>query len=106
MRLRDLKVRPGSRGEVLCLAMAEEGLLDSDPRDYAVLSGCSLLTLSGEYRVTSRLDGRDVDPRNAAGDGAVDPRAERTVVHRRNLWRVIGVEEGRKFWKFGRRTRK
>jgi hypothetical protein len=106
MKLKDVKLRPGSRAEIVGMAMAEEGLLGADPRDYAVLRGCSLLTLFGEYWVISRLDGRDVDPRNVTGDGAIEAGAERAVVHRRDLWRVIGTEEARKFWRFGRRTRK
>jgi len=106
MRLKDVKLRAGSKAEIVGMAMAEEGLLNADPRDYVVLNGCALLTFFGEYWVTSRLDGRDVDPRNVGGDGAIEARVERTVIHRRNLWRVIGTEEARKFWRHGHRTRK
>jgi hypothetical protein len=106
MRLKDVKSKPGSSAEIVCLAMREERLPNADPRDYVVLNGCALLTVFGEYRVTSRLDGRNVDPRNVLGDGAVEAGRERTVVHRRNLWRFVGIEEARKFWRYGHRTRK
>lgn len=107
MRLRDLKesALPGS-ARVLCLVLRERGLLDADPRDYAAVTGGELVTFFGEYRVTSRLDGRLVDPSNAEGDGAVDPLRGTVLLHRRDLWRVLGVEEARRFWRYGRRTRR
>lgn len=106
MRLKDVKVRSGTPAELLVLAMAEEKLLRADPRDYALLHGSSLITAFGEYWVTSRLDGRDVDPTNVDGDGEISPGTGRTVLHRRDLWRVLGPAEAKKFWRYGRRTRK
>lgn len=90
---------------MVAMAMREEGLLDADPREYVLLSGSDIITCFGEYRVTSKLDGREVDPTNAKGDGAILPGTERTVLHRRNLWKVLGSVEAKKFWRFGRRTR-
>lgn len=106
MKLRDVKLRRGTRAEIVGLAMAEEGLLNADPRDYVILNGCSIITLFGEYRVTSKLDGREVDATNVGADGAVDPGVKRTVVHRRVLWRFLGSVESKRFWRYGHRTRK
>jgi len=95
VRLRDLKTDalPGY-AQVLCLRMGEEGrYLDKDPRDYAVLEGRRVSTLFGEYEV-------EPDPRREVlfWGGAL-------LLHRRNLWRYLGVSPARRFWRRGRRTR-
>lgn len=103
MRLRDLKTEalPGY-AQVLCFRMREESnppcgkqgkYLDKDPRDYAVLEGFRVSTFFGEYEVEP-----DVTREVLFWGGAI-------LVHRRNLWRYLGVETARRFYHRGRRTR-
>lgn len=99
------RLKLSNEAVLIKVAMGEEGF-KGDPRDYVIVHGSEIVTAFGRYTVTSRLDGREVDPTNVEGDGAVDPRLERKVVHRSNLWRYVGRAESRAFWKFGRRTRK
>lgn len=101
MRVRKL----GRNGGIVVAAMEEDGIR-GDPRDFVVLHGAALFTHRGEYAVMSNATGAGVDPRNVEGDGAVDPGRERTVVHRRRLYEVLGKVEAAKFWYMGSRTRR
>lgn len=91
---------------MVVMVMRELGKLDADPRDYVVLNGSALLTVFGEYWVTSKFDGRDVNPINVEGDGKIEPGHSPVLIHRKELWRVVGVNEARRFWRFGHRTRR
>jgi hypothetical protein len=95
----------GNHGSIVRMALAEEKI-KGDARDYALIDGSVLVTSFGRYTITSNLNDEPVDVRNVEGDGAIDPNLERTVVHRRNLYKFIGPEGARKFWRFGRRTRR
>lgn len=64
--------------------------LRGTPRDYAILAGEKLITAHREYVIKSRATG--------------DPVAFK-LIHRRDLWRVLGPTEARRFWRFGRATR-
>lgn len=107
MRLRDVKVDalPGY-SQVICEAMRERGLLEHDPRDFLLIDGSELTTYYGTYRVKSNLDGREVDPTNVEGDGEIEADAKPKLIHRARAWTVLGPEVARRFWRFGRRTRR
>lgn len=94
----------GVNAPVIRLAM-EEDARRGKPEDHVILDGAKILTCSGTYDVTSNSTSGPVDPRNVTGDGSIDPNRERTVLHRKHLWRYVGPEQARKFWRHGRRTR-
>lgn len=83
--------------------MKEDGI-EGDVRDFVVLSGGHLITHLKQFEIVSNATGQVVDPTNVDGDGAIRPRLEREVIHRRNLWKIIGSDQAKQFWRFGRRT--
>lgn len=105
MRSGKKSLRMSEKAVLIKMAMKEDGI-SGDVRDYVLMAGSEITTIHASYTATSKLDGREVDPSNIAGDGDIDPHLERKVIHRSNLWKYIGQSEARNFWKFGRRTRR
>lgn len=91
----------GPYAQILRIALAEDEI-KGDPRNYAILDGTGkLTTYLKQYDVAVHGEPADV----TVPDKSIDPDRERRVIHRRHLWKYLGPEQARRFWRFGRRTR-
>ncbi len=96
-------LRGGPNVKIVAMAMEEDGLR-GDPRNFVILTGAGdLLTHLKRYKVELKGTDEPVDVR--VPDGSLDVKRERSVVHRRHLWRYLGPEVARTFWRLGARTR-